>query len=106
MKFGLSVSRRVLAASAIAAVCALAGGCSSQLTPSPFPSVLADPPQRNDTTLSPDQVKQAMDNLVSERRRLCAEAVADQEGTGTPPPDCDAQAATGTTPNAGASAKP
>jgi hypothetical protein len=106
MTFGLSVTRRVLAVSAVAAACALAGGCASQLTPSPFPSVLADPPQRNDTTLSPDQVKQAMDNLVSERKRLCTEAVADEEGSGTPPPDCDSQAATGTTSNAGAPAKP
>ncbi|HTV38389.1 MAG TPA: hypothetical protein VMF12_18315 [Xanthobacteraceae bacterium] len=105
MKFGLSVTGRVLAASAIAAACALVSGCSSSPALNPFPSVLADPPPRNDTTLNPDQVKQAMDTLVSERRRLCQEAIS-EEGSGAPPPDCDAQATTGTTSNAGAPAKP
>jgi len=104
MKFDLSVARRALATFAFAATYALAGGCSSPV-PNPFPSVLADPPPRNDTTLSPDQVKQAVDTLVSERRRLCLEAVAD-EGAGAPRSDCDSQAATGTPPNAGAPAKP
>lgn len=104
MKVGWSVTRRVLAAFAIAAACVLAGGCASQTTPSLFPSVLADPPPRNDTTLTPDQVKDAVDDLVSERKRLCMDAVAD-EGAGAAPPDCDAQA-TGSTPNTGAPAKP
>jgi len=104
MKFGSSVTRQVLAACAIAAVCAFAGGCSSS-SPSLFPSVLADPPPRADTTLSPDQVKQATDTLLFERRRLCLEQVADA-GSGAPPPDCETQGGTGATPNAGTPAKP
>jgi hypothetical protein len=31
---------------------------------------------RDTTPLSPDEVKQAMDTLISERNHLCAEAVA------------------------------
>jgi hypothetical protein len=62
------------------AVGALASGCSSSSSPSPaagpFPSVLASPVARDTTPLSPDEVKQAMDTLVSERNHLCAEAVA------------------------------
>lgn len=104
MKLGCSVTKRVFAAVCIAAGCALVGGCSSA-TPTLFPAVLANPPQRNDTTLSPDQVKAAVDNLISERNRLCLEMVAN-ESAGAPPPDCQAPNATGTTPNAGAAAKP
>jgi len=57
----------------------LASGCSSSSSPSPagpFPSVLASPVARDTTPLSPDEVKQAMDNLISERNHLCAEAIA------------------------------
>jgi hypothetical protein len=103
MKPGLSVARRVLAAFAVVAACALAGGCAFPAQPSLFPSILADPPPRNDTTLSPDQVKQAVDDLEFERKRLCMEAVAEE---GAPPPDCETQAGTGATPNTGAPAKP
>jgi hypothetical protein len=104
MAFSYSATTRVLAAFSIAAACALVGGCSSS-TPSLFPAVLADPPQRSDTTLSPEQVKLAVDNLVSERNRLCMETVAN-EGAGAKPPDCGAQTAAGTTPNTGVAAKP
>jgi len=38
--------------------------------------VLDSPAARDDTPLNPEQVKQAMDNLVAERKRLCAEAMA------------------------------
>ncbi len=58
---------------------ALASGCSSSSSPSPagpFPSVLASPVARDTTPLSPDEVKQALDTLTSERNHLCAEAVA------------------------------
>jgi hypothetical protein len=62
------------------AVGALASGCSSSSSPSPaagpFPSVLAAPVARDTTPLSPDEVKQALDTLTSERNHLCAEAVA------------------------------
>jgi hypothetical protein len=58
---------------------ALASGCSSSSKPSaagPYPSVLASPVARDTTPLSPDEVKQTMDTLVSERNHLCAEAIA------------------------------
>jgi hypothetical protein len=97
MTFRRDVTRRVLAALSVACACALVGGCSATT----FPSVLANPPGPNDPTLSPDQVKQAMDSLISDRNHLCSVAVADQ--TGTAPQDCGA---TGSTGNAGAAAKP
>jgi hypothetical protein len=61
------------------AVGALASGCSSSSSPSPagpFPSVLTSPTARDTTPLSPDEIKQALDTLTSERNHLCAEAVA------------------------------
>lgn len=81
----------VLAASAICAIAAgLLGGCSGV---SGFPGVLDDPPPRNDTTLSPDEVQRATTDLITERDRLSAEAQSDaqaetagQTQTGTVPP--------------------
>ena len=74
------VSARGLAAMAIClALGALASGCSSSSSPSPagpFPTVLTSPMARDTTPLSPDEVKQALDTLTSERNHLCAEAVA------------------------------
>ena len=71
---------RVLAALAICLAPALAAsGCvSSSLSSAspPYPAVLADPPQRDTAPLSPIEVQQAMDNLISERNHLCAEAIA------------------------------
>jgi hypothetical protein len=77
----MHVQRRVrarrLAALAIgSAALLLIAGCSSSSAPSLFPAVLDSPPPREDVPLSPDQVKQATDNLVAERNRLCAEAAA------------------------------
>ncbi len=107
MMFGMRVARRVLAAFALTAGCAVVGGCAFPVVPSPFPSVLSDPAPRTDTTLSQDQVKQAVDDLVSERKRLCMEQIAD-EGAGAATPDCAAD--TGVTPSgvptAGTPAKP
>jgi len=72
-----SVRARRLAAWAMgAAGVLLLAGCSSSSAPSLFPAVLDSPPPREDAPLSPDQVKQATDNLVAERNRLCAEAAA------------------------------
>lgn len=99
MKLCLSVTRPARAAVSVAAICALVCGCSA----TPFPTVLSDPPPSADSTLSPDQVKRAMDNLISDRNHLCAEAVADA-APGGPPPDC-AATTTGTA-NGGAAAKP
>jgi cytoskeletal protein RodZ len=53
----------------------LAGGCSSELA---FPAVHDMPPPRDDATLTPDQVKNATDALVSEREHLSTEAQATQ----------------------------
>ncbi len=107
MMCGMRVARRVLALFAIAAAFALAGGCAFPVPPSPFPSVLSPPPPRTDTTLSQDQVRQAVDDLVSERKRLCMEAVADQD-PGAAPPDCatDTGATPSVAPSAGSPTKP
>jgi hypothetical protein len=59
-----------------AATLVLVAGCSSSSAPGLFPAVLNSPPPREETPLSPDQVKQATDNLIAERNRLCAEAAA------------------------------
>jgi hypothetical protein len=100
MKSGFSVTRRVLAVFSVAAACALVCDCSSTT----YPAVLSDPPPPNDTTLSPDQVKKAMDNLISDRNRQCSEAIA-EKAPDDPPPDCGVTT-TGATPNTGAAAKP
>jgi hypothetical protein len=66
-----------LAALAIgAAALLLVAGCSSSSGPSLFPAVLDSPAPREDRPLNPDQVRQATDNLIAERNRLCAEAAA------------------------------
>jgi hypothetical protein len=71
------VRARLLAALAFGgAGAALIAGCSSSSSPSLFPVVLDHPAPRDDTPLSPEQVKQATDSLVADRNRLCAEAVA------------------------------
>jgi hypothetical protein len=101
MKFGVSVTRRLLAACSIAAACALVCGCSS----TPFPVVLSDPPPPAETTLNTDQVKQAMDELVSDRKHICSEAIA-EGATNITPADCASGNAGGASPNAGAAAKP
>lgn len=100
MKRCWSASRLCLAAVSVFAICALMGGCAATT----FPTVLADPPPPAETPLSPDQIKQAVDSLISDRNRQCSEAIADAQ-PGDPRPDCGV-ATTGTTPNSGAAAKP
>jgi hypothetical protein len=80
----------------------LLAGCSSPATPSLYPSVLNDPPGHEDAPLQPAEVKQAVDNLVSERNHLCSETTDHTSGN---TPHC------GDTPGAsvqtaGAAAKP
>ena len=66
-------ARLVLGSLAIAAAAAfLLSGCSDLI----FPAVHDMPPPRADTTLTPDQVKQATDDLVSQRDHLSTEAAA------------------------------
>jgi hypothetical protein len=79
----------------------LSAGCSSPATPGLFPSVLNNPPPHEDTTLQPNEVKQAVDNLVSERNHLCSETTA--HSTGNTPHCGDATSGVQT---AGAAAKP
>jgi hypothetical protein len=63
--------------------------------------VLNDPPPRQDAPLNPDEVKQAVDSLVSERNHLCSETTAHSSGN---TPQCGD--ATGSVQTAGAAAKP
>jgi hypothetical protein len=79
-------------------------GCSS--TASLYPAVLSDPPPLDEPTLSPEQVKQATEKLISDRNRLCSQAAADSSGA--PPPNCapDNVVLTGATQKAGAGGKP
>jgi hypothetical protein len=67
--------------------------CSSS-SPGTYPTIFADPAPRPESTLTPDEVKQATDNLISDRKQLCAAAIANA-APGGPPPDC--VTATGTT---------
>jgi hypothetical protein len=79
----------------------LSAGCSTPTTPGLFPSVLNDPPPHEDAPLQPAEVKQAVDNLVSERNRLCSETT--DHSTGNTPHCGDAA---GSTQSAGAATKP
>lgn len=87
-------------------VAVLVSGCSS---PGLFPVILNDPPPRADTTFTPAEVKQATDNLISERNHLCAET-----GAGDRRPSADVAAncspadfvTTGATQTAGAGGRP
>ena len=56
-----------------AAVAVLAAGCSPELA---FPVIHDMPPPRADTPLTPDQVKQATDGLISDRNHLSNETQA------------------------------
>jgi hypothetical protein len=82
---------RLAAAGAIFATAVLLGACS---VGAEYPTVLATPTPRAEEPMSPDEVKQATDALISDRTRLSADTQA------------AAPATTGTTPSAGAAAKP
>jgi hypothetical protein len=99
------VPARLLAVLLACAGAVLIAGCSSSSAPSLFPAVLDTPPPRQDTPLSPEQVKQAMDNLTAERNRLCAEATANGTPNATAA-NCGNAATTGSTPTAGGPPKP
>jgi hypothetical protein len=67
------MARRVLGPLAVAAaVSVLVSACSEF----GFPSVHDVPAPRADTTLTPDQVRQATDDLIDERDHLSTEAKA------------------------------
>jgi hypothetical protein len=65
-------AKLALAALAVVGTALLAAGCSS--TDTIFPAVHDMPAARTETTLTPDEVKQATDSLVSERNHLDSEA--------------------------------
>jgi len=69
-----------------AAVAVLASGCSPEVA---FPAIHDMPPPRADTPLTPDQVKQATDGLISDRNHLSTETQAAAAATAAadaPPP--------------------
>jgi hypothetical protein len=105
MRFGCSAMKRVLAGLAVAVACAVLCACSSSSSSGAFPNLFAPPSSPDNSTLTPDQVKQAMDKLASDRDQLCSAAVASQP-PGGPPPDCVSAPVTGSTPAAGAGARP
>ena len=72
----------MLAVLAIVAPAALAmSGCSPGGDyPSLFPAVHDMPPPRADTTMDPNQVQQATEDLITDRNRLSAET----QGSGQP----------------------
>jgi hypothetical protein len=67
------IARLALAGLAVASTAVLVSGCSSN---SGFPAVHDMPAARTETTLTPDQIKQATDDLISERDRTEAQAQA------------------------------
>ena len=84
-------------ATVAALACALAA-CSPGTD---YPSILQSPAPRAEQPMNPEQVQQATQSLMSDRRQLSQDALAAQQsavasGMATPP------ATTGTTPSAGA----
>lgn len=71
-----STTRGQLAASVIAGAVALGlSGCSPGVDyPSIFPAVHDMPPPRSDTTMNPDQVQQATEDLITDRNHLNSQA--------------------------------
>jgi hypothetical protein len=103
MTLARGTRRRICAAVAVAAVAALLSACSS--SSGTYPSLFSEPPPRGDTPLTPDEVKQATDTLLTDRQHLCAEAIANVP-PGGPPPDCAAQTGTAGKPAGGTASKP
>ena len=90
MALARSTQRRMTVVVVVAAASVLLAACSSSSSGT-YPSLFAEPPQRGDTPLTPDEVKQATDTLLTYRQRLCADAIANVP-PGGPPPDCATQA--------------
>jgi len=87
----------------VAAIAVLLSACSS--SSGTYPSLFTEPPPRSDTPLTPDEVKQATDTLLTDREHLCAEAIANVP-PGGPPPDCATQTGTAGKPAGGTAGKP
>jgi hypothetical protein len=105
--FGSATQRRGVGAMPGAALAiALALTLAACSPGADYPNILAKPDPRAQQTMSPDQVKQATDALLSDRAQLSTSAQAAQasaiaSGMAAAPP-----ATTGTTPGAGAARKP
>jgi hypothetical protein len=99
-----SVRRQICAALAVAAIFALVSACAQSGI---YPTVLDDPTEPSDPTLTPAQVKLATDNLLTDRDHLhsCAQQIASAPPNAAPP-QCASTIVTGSTPAAGAAAKP
>jgi hypothetical protein len=89
-----------------AALTVLVSGCSSEVV---FPAIHDMPAPRADTPLTPDQVKQATDDLISQRDHLQAIPATNPAGN-TPPAAQNASLQPAATPGASqtaaAAAKP
>ena len=84
-------AKLALAALAVVGSAWFAAGCSS--TDTMFPAVHDMPAARTETTLTPDQVKRATDDLVYERNHLDSEA--QNQGNVQPVAATNAPATTG-----------
>jgi hypothetical protein len=94
-----NVAARVVAGGAVAAALAvLVAACSPGAD---YPGILDKPTPRADQPMSPAEVKQATDALISDRDRLSADAQAAQTAAVPAAP-----ASTGSTRAAGAAPKP
>ena len=89
--YGRNATRALGPLAIAAAVALLLSGCSSDTI---FPAVHDMPPPRPSATLTPDQVKQATDDLITERQHLSTEA----PGSVQPVATTNAPAATGSLP--------
>ncbi len=93
------MAARVVAGLALGAlIAALVAACSPGAD---YPSILDKPAPRADQPMSPDQVKQATDALISDRARMGAGVQPAQA-----PQQASAPAATGSTRPAGSAPKP
>jgi hypothetical protein len=82
----------------VASLAVLAVSCSPGAD---YPTILDRPAPRADQPMSPDQVRQTTNSLISDRDRLSAETQAAQAGAAPAAP-----AVTGSTRPAGATPKP
>jgi hypothetical protein len=94
------VAARVVAGLALgASIAVLAAACSPGAD---YPAVLDKPEPRADQPMSPDQVRQATDALISDRNRLSSGAQASQQAN----QQASAPTATGSPQPAGSAPKP
>jgi hypothetical protein len=98
------VAARVVAGLALGA---LIGGLVAACSPgADYPSILDKPAPRAEQPMSPDQVKQATDALISDRTRLSTDAQAGQQANQQASQQASAPAATGSTRPTGSAPKP